>query len=152
MKTSLFICFLSFFKSVMGCEKPSLRYLCREVSKDCHSQMGKILSYLGKSCMTERNNIQSITQMDVKSKLVYHSTENSEKWRNWVAQELMQARIQNSQCLEIPGFNGAEIESLFQFICTEWSILNTFTYFNLICSLVRTTIKQTNKQILGCEN
>ena len=69
--------------------------------------------------MTERDNIQSITKMDVKSKLLYHSTEDSEKWRNSIAQELMQARTQNSQCLEIPGFNGAEIESLFQFICTE---------------------------------
>ena len=118
LKTALMSRFLTFYKSLMSCQKPSIRYLCHVVSRDCHSQMGKILLYLCKSCKLERNDIQSLSQIDIKRKHNY-SKDEGENWRIFIARELLHAKKQTNQTLEIPGFNDAEIQTIFDFICTE---------------------------------
>ena len=117
LKTALFSRFLTFYKSLINCKKLSIRYLCQIVSSDKHSQMGKILTYISKSCLTAREDVESLSKTEVKRKFCYYAIDESEKWREIVARELLQAR-QNKQ-LEIPGFDNAEIETLFNFICTN---------------------------------
>ena len=119
VKTALLSRYLTFIRSLESCDKLSIRYLTRVNSSDCHSQMGKILSYICETCEVERGRFDTVTQMQVKRMHTYSSVAENDEWTIQIGKELLQARNWKINEIKIPGFRSEEIDTMLNYICTS---------------------------------
>ena len=113
LKTMILSRYVSFFKSLIKCRKFPVRFLARVQQFDMRTVLGKTLRKLTELCDVA---VCDLNTSIVKKKIKYKSIPDEEKWRIWMAKELMDVRTQDQV---VDGFSVDETNEILAYICSS---------------------------------
>ena len=105
---------MTFVKSLLNCDKFSVRFLARLCQADNRTVIGKTTQLLSDKCGVEKSKAKFLTANQVKKSLKYFNIPEGEEWRPPLVRELI--NIRNGQ-LDLQGFSKEEIKLLLKNQC-----------------------------------
>ena len=105
--------FLSFIQQIRNSSKIASKSLLESILLDARSTTGSNLRNI--LLKTDKSDVRQLVPNDAKD-LRYHPTEESEKWKISIIQEIIETKQEN---LEISSFNGDELEEMLHFLCVS---------------------------------
>ena len=108
--------FVTFYKSLITCNKFGVRFLARISERDNRTVLGNTLRQLLDKCSMTESEPDVLTAPLVKKKLSYFDMPMEEQWRVPLLQELLKIRQGN---LKLGNLDNTEISFLIDYLCTS---------------------------------
>ena len=106
--------FATFYKSLITCNKLSVRYLARLNEHDNRTLFGRTLGKLLEECNVPNDDTENLTASLVKKEMKYFKVPEEEQWRIPILLELLQQR-EGSR--EISNLTSKEISYIIDYLC-----------------------------------
>ena len=107
--------YVKFYKSLISCNKFTVRFLSRLCERDNRTVLGKTLQSVLAQCGIGESKFEQLSPELVKKKCSYFVVPENEKWRLPIITELLQIR---SSQLSLTDFDTNHIEDMLKFLCT----------------------------------
>ena len=106
--------FATFYKSLITCNKLSVRYLARLNEHDNRTLFGRTLGKLVEECNVPNDDTENLTASLVKKEMKYYKVPEEEQWMIPILLELLKQR---EGSLEISSLTCKEISNIIDYLC-----------------------------------